>query len=103
MAEPDGLDFHIKNMRPTYKAGCCIQCGRKIHSTTLSKLSPLFLNSAGDEIYLHPKCVEAFESSDEQYFAINPPEKYKRTGKFTTTNMVPKPDTTHKEEPDEKA
>lgn len=103
--EPDGLDFAIKNMRPVYKAGCCIQCGRKIPLTTRRKLFPLFLNTAGDEIFLHTKCKDAFESNGEQYFAINPPEKYKHTEKFTTNNMVPKPDfvTVPKEEHDEKA
>jgi hypothetical protein len=101
----DGIDFMVKNMRPVYKAGCCIQCGRKIPSITRSKLAPLFLNTAGDEIFLHPKCTEAFESNGEQYFAINPPEKYKRTAKFTTDNTVPKPDfvTIPKEDTNEKA
>lgn len=103
--EPDGIDFIVKNMRPVYKAGCCIQCGRKIPLSTRRNLTPLFLNTAGDEIFLHPKCTEAFNENGEQYFVINPPEKYKHTKKFTTDNTVAKPDfvTIPKEVPDAKA
>lgn len=86
--DPDGIDEVVKNMRPVYKPRCCIQCGRKVHDA--QRLEPLFCNAADEPVYLHPKCTEAFEASDEQYFACNPPAKYERSGKITRDNTARK-------------
>lgn len=57
-------------IRPTYRAGCCIQCGRKIRN--FDKADTLFYNSEGLPVYLHPgKCTTAYNENEVSYYAAN--------------------------------
>lgn len=59
-------------LRPLYRAGCCIQCGRAVKH--FHKLDPLYYTNAGP-VYIHAKCVEPYETeSGPSPFYLNPNE-----------------------------